>query len=103
MISYENVGSAADWLGEAFGFRERGERYAEPDGTVSHAELELDGAVVMLGWPGPEYRNPARHAEACEQAQMAPGAACRRRGAGVCRGCRYALRPCPGGGRNDSE
>ena len=69
MISYENVGAAADWLSEAFGFRERGERYAEPDGTVSHAELELDGAVVMLGWPGPEYRSPARHAEACEQAR----------------------------------
>ena len=54
MISYENVGAAIDWLTEVFGFRERGERYTEADGTVSHAELELDGAVVMLGWPGPE-------------------------------------------------
>jgi uncharacterized glyoxalase superfamily protein PhnB len=69
MISYENVAAAIDWLTEAFGFRERGERYTEADGTVTHAELELDGAVVMLGWPGPDYRGPAKHAEECEQAR----------------------------------
>jgi len=23
----------------------------------------------MLGWPGPEYRSPAHHAEECEQAR----------------------------------
>jgi uncharacterized glyoxalase superfamily protein PhnB len=68
-LSYEDVSAAVDWLTEAFGFRERGERYAEPDGTVSHAELELEGAVVMLGWPGPDYRSPRRHAEDCEQAR----------------------------------
>jgi PhnB protein len=68
-ISYENVGAAADWLAKAFGFQERGERYTEPDGTVTHAELELDGAVVMLGWPGADYRSPARHAQECEQAR----------------------------------
>jgi uncharacterized glyoxalase superfamily protein PhnB len=56
MISYENVAAAIDWLVTAFGFTERGERYTEPDGTVTHAELELNGAVVMLGWPGPDYR-----------------------------------------------
>jgi uncharacterized glyoxalase superfamily protein PhnB len=69
MISYENVAAAIDWLSAAFGFRERGGRYAEPDGTVTHAELELDGALVMLGWPGPGYRGPARHAEVCQHAR----------------------------------
>ena len=69
LLSYENVAAAIDWLGEAFGFEERGERYAEPDGTVTHAELELDGAVVMLGWPGPDYQSPAHHAELCEHAR----------------------------------
>ena len=68
MLSYENVAAAIDWLGRAFGFRER-ERYTEPDGTVSHAELELGGAVVMLGWPGPDYQSPSRHAEVCEHAR----------------------------------
>jgi uncharacterized glyoxalase superfamily protein PhnB len=69
LISYEDVGAAVEWLTEAFGFEERGERYTEPDGTVTHAELGLGGAVVMLGWPGPEYRSPRRHAEECEQAR----------------------------------
>lgn len=68
-ISYEDVGAAADWLSRAFGFSESGERYTEPDGKVTHVELELDGAVVMLGWPGPEYRSPLRHGEECEQAR----------------------------------
>jgi PhnB protein len=69
MISYENVAAAVDWLSEAFGFRERGQRYAEDDGTVTHAALELGGAVVMLGWPGPDYQSPARHVEVCEHAR----------------------------------
>jgi uncharacterized glyoxalase superfamily protein PhnB len=66
MLSYEDVGAAADWLCRAFGFRQRGERVSMPNGTVTHVELELDGAMVMLGWPGPAYRGPARHAERCE-------------------------------------
>jgi uncharacterized glyoxalase superfamily protein PhnB len=68
MISYENVAAAIDFLVEAFGFSER-ERYTESDGTVSHAELELDGAIVMLGWPGADYQSPARHADVCEHAR----------------------------------
>jgi PhnB protein len=69
MLSYEDVDAAVDWLTNAFGFRERGDRYTDEEGTVTHAELELDGALVMLGWPGPEYRNPKRHAEECVQAR----------------------------------
>jgi hypothetical protein len=33
MLSYEDVGRAADWIVEAFGFEER-ERYAADDGIV---------------------------------------------------------------------
>jgi uncharacterized glyoxalase superfamily protein PhnB len=68
MLSYEEVGVAAEWLGEAFGFRESGERFSDDEGRVTHAELSLDGATVMLGWPGPDYRSPKRHAQECEQA-----------------------------------
>jgi PhnB protein len=68
MISYEDVGSAIDWLVKAFGFQESGQRYSDDEGRVTHAELSLDGASVMLGWPGPEYRSPKRHAQECEQA-----------------------------------
>jgi uncharacterized glyoxalase superfamily protein PhnB len=69
MLSYEDVGAAIDFLGRAFGFVERGERYTDSDGRPTHAEMELNGAVVMLGWPGPDYRSPRRHAETCAEAR----------------------------------
>ena len=33
---------------------------AGDDGRITHAEVELDGGVVMLGEPGGDYRNPTR-------------------------------------------
>jgi uncharacterized glyoxalase superfamily protein PhnB len=69
MLSYQDVGAAVDWLSRAFGFREIGQRYTEADGTVTHAELDLDGAQVMLGWPGADYQSPAHHAQVCEHAR----------------------------------
>ncbi len=68
MVSCEDVGAAIDWLGSAFGFRESNERFTDGEGRVLHAEVSLDGATVMLGWPGPDYRSPKRHAQECEQA-----------------------------------
>ena len=68
--AYEDAAAAIDWLSNAFGFRERADqRHTEADGTVTHAELEYGGAVVMLATPTPEYRGPRRHAETCEQAR----------------------------------
>jgi uncharacterized glyoxalase superfamily protein PhnB len=69
MVSYEDVASAIDWLSRAFGFREVGDRYTDDQGWVTHAEIELDGAPVMVGWPGPDYRSPARHAASCAEAR----------------------------------
>jgi uncharacterized glyoxalase superfamily protein PhnB len=69
LLSYEDVRAAIDWLCDAFGFREVGERFTDEEGRVTHAELELDGASVMLGWPGPAYQSPGRHAEVCEHAR----------------------------------
>ena len=69
-IAYEDAAAAVDWLSDAFGFRERADqRHTEADGTVTHAELEYGGAIVMLATPTPEYRGPRRHAETCEQAR----------------------------------
>jgi uncharacterized glyoxalase superfamily protein PhnB len=68
MLSYEDVGPAADWIVAAFGFEER-ERYADEDGTVTHVTLELDGGIVFLGYPSPDYRGPKRHAEECDAAK----------------------------------
>jgi PhnB protein len=59
-LLYEDVPAALAWLAEAFGFRER-LRLAADDGTVNHAEMTIgDDGVVMLGHPGPEYRDPNR-------------------------------------------
>lgn len=58
-LLYADVATALDWLAAAFGFVER-LRYADDDGTVTHAEMTVGGdGVIMLGHPGPQYRNPA--------------------------------------------
>jgi uncharacterized glyoxalase superfamily protein PhnB len=70
MIAYEDAAAAIDWLTEAFGFRERErQRFTAEDGTVTHAELERDGAIVMLATPNAEYQGPRRHRETCEAAR----------------------------------
>ena len=67
MIAYEDAAAAIDWLTEAFGFSEReGQRYTADDGTVTHAELERDGAIVRLATPNADYQSPKRHRETCE-------------------------------------
>jgi len=58
-LFYEDVPGALEWLAATFGFTER-MRMTEPDGTVNHAEMELGRAVVMMGCPGSDYRNPKR-------------------------------------------
>lgn len=70
MIAYEDAAAAIDWLSAAFGFVEReGQRHTSEDGTVGHAELELDGEIVMLATPSRDYRGPKRHRETCEEAR----------------------------------
>jgi uncharacterized glyoxalase superfamily protein PhnB len=70
MIAYEDAAAALDWLSVAFGFRERtGSRMTEPDGRVTHAEMELGDGVVMLASPTPDYHSPRHHAEVCEFAR----------------------------------
>lgn len=68
MLTYEDVGAAADWLCSAFGFRESGERYTDDEGRITHAELAFGDGEVMLGFASPHYRSPRRHAAECEHA-----------------------------------
>jgi hypothetical protein len=49
MLSYEDVGRAADWIAKAFGFDER-ERFSDEDGTVTHVTMVLDEA--SSSWAG---------------------------------------------------
>ncbi|MGH8149338.1 MAG: VOC family protein [Steroidobacteraceae bacterium] len=58
-LLYEDVDAAMDWLAKAFGLRER-VRIAGSGGTT-HGEMALgDDGVVLMGCPGPQYRNPKR-------------------------------------------
>ncbi len=68
MLTYEDVGGAADWLCSAFGFTES-ERFEDGDGLVNHATLLFDGGAVMLGRSSPDYQNPRHHADVCEVAR----------------------------------
>ena len=68
MIAYEDGVAALDWLAKAFGFQER-DRWVEPDGTLSHGEMQTGDGVIMLATPTPHYRGPKRHRETCEQAR----------------------------------
>jgi len=47
MLDYEDAPSAIDFLIRAFGFVEQN-RMEGDDGTIGHAELSLEGQVVML-------------------------------------------------------
>ena len=57
-LYYEKPAEALDWLKQAFGFTEK-LRVPDPERGVAHAELELDGSVIMLGRPlDPDFKNP---------------------------------------------
>lgn len=47
-LRYRDAPAAIDWLCTVFGF-ERHVVYANPDGTIGHAELALNGGMIMLG------------------------------------------------------
>ena len=56
-LLYHDCDAAIDFLTGALGFTER-TRMKGTDGKTNHAELELEGGVVMLGNPGSDYKNP---------------------------------------------
>ena len=58
-LYYEDLGSALKFLSKAFGLKRMG-RPMSRDGRLNHAAMQLGEDVVMMGWPGPEYKNPRR-------------------------------------------
>ena len=59
-LFYEDVGEALKFLARAFGFRKYGRPMLGPDGKVTHAAMKLGDDLIMMGYPGPEYKNPKR-------------------------------------------
>ena len=59
-LLYEDVDGALKWLSKAFGFRKYGAPMKGPDGKINHAAMKLGDGVIMMGCPGPTYKNPKR-------------------------------------------
>lgn len=54
-LYYEKPGEAIGWLVSAFGATERF-RLSMPNGAVAHAEVEIEGGVVIIGNVGARNR-----------------------------------------------
>jgi uncharacterized glyoxalase superfamily protein PhnB len=65
-LYYEDVAAAQKWLEEAFGFEPEGVSMTDNDGRVVHAAVRFGEAVIMMGAPGPGYRNPRRLGQATQ-------------------------------------
>lgn len=57
-LYYEDVGAALAFLSKAFGLKSMGRPMSGPDGEIRHAAMKLGDAMVMMGYPGPDYKNP---------------------------------------------
>lgn len=70
-LKYDDAPAAVDWLERAFGFSKHMVAEGE-QGTIAHAELRLDGAMIMLGSLGkPDPANPWADARAGTYVQIA--------------------------------
>ena len=70
-VGYEDAAGAIAWLTSAFGFVENEELRHTGGGTITHAELELDGGHVFVSTPTSDYMSPKRHRETCDAARRA--------------------------------
>lgn len=65
-LGYEDAAAAIDWLCAAFGAVENADaRSADAEGTINHAELDLEGSTMFLATP-PDYVGSLKHRESCE-------------------------------------
>ena len=59
-LLYEDVAGALKFLAKAFGLKKSGEQVRGSDGKINHAAMLLGDDYVMMGYPGPKYKNPKR-------------------------------------------
>jgi PhnB protein len=64
-LLYEDVGAAVDWLERVFGYREL-LRWTSPEGVVQHADIELEGGIIMIAGAIPEYKRPNIDGHVCD-------------------------------------
>ncbi len=66
-LLYEDVAGALAFLAKAFGFRKYGVQMSRPDGKLTHAAMKLGDDLIMMGYPGPKYKNPKRLGQATQE------------------------------------
>ena len=65
-LGYEDAAAAIDWLRAAFGATENaGAPQTGADGTIGHAELDIEGSTIFLSTPE-GYLGSRTHRESCE-------------------------------------
>jgi uncharacterized glyoxalase superfamily protein PhnB len=69
-IGYEDAARAIEWLERAFGFNEDPDARHEEDGTITHAELDVNGARIYVSTPR-DYASPLRLRAETELARRA--------------------------------
>src|SRR5690348_9771537 len=57
-LYYCDVASAQKFLRRAFGFRKHGATNRDARGQIKHSAMKLGEDLVMMGCPGPDYKNP---------------------------------------------
>lgn len=65
-LLYEDVAGALKFLSKAFGFRKYGSQMSGPDGKINHAAMQLGDDLIMMGYPGPKYKNPKQLGQATQ-------------------------------------
>lgn len=65
-LGYEDAAAAIDWLCAVFGATEdRGSRVTDAEGTIGHAELDIEDSKIFLSTPA-GYVGSRRYRESCE-------------------------------------
>jgi PhnB protein len=64
--SYEDVAGAIKFLSKALGFKKSGRAMSGKDGKVTYAAMKLGDDLIMMGHPGPRYKNPKKLGEATQ-------------------------------------
>jgi uncharacterized glyoxalase superfamily protein PhnB len=65
-LLYDDVGGALKFLSKAFGFKKSGDSHRGDDGKINHAGMQLGDQFIMMGYPGPQYKNPKRLGQATQ-------------------------------------
>lgn len=65
-LLYEDLAGALTFLSKAFGFKKYGRPMRGEDGQLNHAAMQFGDDLIMMGYPGPKYKNPKKLGEATQ-------------------------------------